>query len=445
MRANDGAWIGWPGGADDELEPFVEDGLSLVPVPLTRRGDRGVLRGLLQRHPVAALPRRRAPSRSSTASGGTPTSRSTGASPTGRRGRRRGRDGVGARLPAAAGARDAARAAARPADRLLPAHPVPAGRAVPAAAVAPPDPRGPARRRPGRLPAARRARRTSSAWCASGSATRPTATWSTCPTGAIVQAARSRSPSTPRASRSWPAGAGRDAGRGDPRAARQPHEGAARRRPARLHQGHLRPAARVRRAGRRRATSTSRTPSSSRSRRRRASGSSSTACCATTSTGWSAGINGDLGRIGRPAIHYLHASYPREEMAALFRAADVMVVTPLRDGMNLVAKEYVACRFDDDGRAGALRVRRRGRRAAAGVPGQPLRHQRHEGGDRSTAIARRARGPRPADEGDAQDGGRARRRATGPREFLAVLDEAKPPHHKHRPARRDATWVPRRR
>ena len=60
-------------------------------------------------------------------------------------------------------------------------------------------------------------------------------------------------------------------------------------------------------------------------------------------------INGDLGRIGRPAISYLHASYPREEMAALYRAADVMVVTPYRDGMNLVAKEYVACRLDDDG------------------------------------------------------------------------------------------------
>jgi trehalose 6-phosphate synthase len=60
-------------------------------------------------------------------------------------------------------------------------------------------------------------------------------------------------------------------------------------------------------------------------------------------------INGDYGRIGRPAISYLHASYPREEMAALYRAADIMVVTPYRDGMNLVAKEYVACRFDDDG------------------------------------------------------------------------------------------------
>lgn len=60
-------------------------------------------------------------------------------------------------------------------------------------------------------------------------------------------------------------------------------------------------------------------------------------------------VNGDLGKIGRPAIHYLHSSYPREEMAALYRAADIMVVTPYRDGMNLVAKEYVACRYDDDG------------------------------------------------------------------------------------------------
>ncbi|MDQ3628815.1 MAG: trehalose-6-phosphate synthase, partial [Actinomycetota bacterium] len=34
---------------------------------------------------------------------------------------------------------------------------------------------------------------------------------------------------------------------------------------------------------------------------------------------------------------------------ALYSAADVMVVTPLRDGMNLVAKEYVACRTNDDG------------------------------------------------------------------------------------------------
>jgi trehalose 6-phosphate synthase len=59
--------------------------------------------------------------------------------------------------------------------------------------------------------------------------------------------------------------------------------------------------------------------------------------------------NGRHGSIGRPAVHYLHQSYSKEEMAALYRAADVMVVTPLRDGMNLAAKEYVACRYTEDG------------------------------------------------------------------------------------------------
>ena len=60
-------------------------------------------------------------------------------------------------------------------------------------------------------------------------------------------------------------------------------------------------------------------------------------------------INGEHGEVGVAPVHYLHQSYPREEMAALYLAADVMLVTPLRDGMNLVAKEYVSCRFDDTG------------------------------------------------------------------------------------------------
>jgi alpha,alpha-trehalose-phosphate synthase [UDP-forming] len=60
-------------------------------------------------------------------------------------------------------------------------------------------------------------------------------------------------------------------------------------------------------------------------------------------------LNGDFGAIGHQAIDYLHHSYPREEMVALFLAADVMLVTALRDGMNLVAKEYVASRIDDGG------------------------------------------------------------------------------------------------
>ncbi len=61
-------------------------------------------------------------------------------------------------------------------------------------------------------------------------------------------------------------------------------------------------------------------------------------------------INGDHSPVGRPAVHYLHQSFPQEEMAALYLAADVALVTPLRDGMNLVAKEYVACRPDLGGR-----------------------------------------------------------------------------------------------
>ncbi|ADB77540.1 trehalose-6-phosphate synthase [Geodermatophilus obscurus DSM 43160] len=57
-------------------------------------------------------------------------------------------------------------------------------------------------------------------------------------------------------------------------------------------------------------------------------------------------INGVFGTLGGPAVHYINQSVPREELAALYRAADVMLVTPYRDGMNLVAKEYVAARSD---------------------------------------------------------------------------------------------------
>jgi trehalose 6-phosphate synthase len=60
-------------------------------------------------------------------------------------------------------------------------------------------------------------------------------------------------------------------------------------------------------------------------------------------------INGEFGLLGSPPIHYLHRSVSIEDLVALYVAADVMVVTPLRDGMNLVAKEYVASRYADDG------------------------------------------------------------------------------------------------
>jgi trehalose 6-phosphate synthase len=60
-------------------------------------------------------------------------------------------------------------------------------------------------------------------------------------------------------------------------------------------------------------------------------------------------INGDYATMSHTAISYHHHGYPREEMVALYLAADVMLVTALRDGMNLVAKEYVAVRRDNDG------------------------------------------------------------------------------------------------
>ncbi len=48
-------------------------------------------------------------------------------------------------------------------------------------------------------------------------------------------------------------------------------------------------------------------------------------------------------------VHWIYRALSREEVVALYRAADVLLVTPLRDGMNLVAKEFVASRIDDDG------------------------------------------------------------------------------------------------
>ena len=60
-------------------------------------------------------------------------------------------------------------------------------------------------------------------------------------------------------------------------------------------------------------------------------------------------INGEHAPLGRPALSYQHHSFDRREMTALFMAADVVLVTALRDGMNLVAKEYVASRPDLQG------------------------------------------------------------------------------------------------
>ena len=60
-------------------------------------------------------------------------------------------------------------------------------------------------------------------------------------------------------------------------------------------------------------------------------------------------INGRFGSPGYSPVEYIYRALPREEVVGLYKRADVMVVTPLRDGLNLVAKEYIASRFDGRG------------------------------------------------------------------------------------------------
>ncbi len=63
-------------------------------------------------------------------------------------------------------------------------------------------------------------------------------------------------------------------------------------------------------------------------------------------------INGALGQASWTPIRYVNRPYAREVLAGLYRAADVCLVTPMRDGMNLVAKEFVAAQ--DEGNPGVL-------------------------------------------------------------------------------------------
>jgi len=53
-------------------------------------------------------------------------------------------------------------------------------------------------------------------------------------------------------------------------------------------------------------------------------------------------INGEFAHVDWVPIRYVNQGYPREELAGFYRASEIALITPLRDGMNLVAKEYVA-------------------------------------------------------------------------------------------------------
>ena len=152
LAARRGHWVGWAGSAGPAPDPFELDGIQLHPVPLSAEEVADYYEGQSNStiwplyHDAVETP-------------GLPPALARGlpgGQPPLRRGDRPGGAargvGVGAGLPAPAGAGDAARAPAGPAHRVLPAHPVPAGRAVHAAAAARGDHPRAARGRPGRLP-----------------------------------------------------------------------------------------------------------------------------------------------------------------------------------------------------------------------------------------------------------------------------------------------------
>jgi len=60
-------------------------------------------------------------------------------------------------------------------------------------------------------------------------------------------------------------------------------------------------------------------------------------------------INGRYTEVGWTPIHYIFRMLSREELVAYYRTSEIALVTPLKDGMNLVAKEYCACSVDGDG------------------------------------------------------------------------------------------------
>ena len=62
----------------------------------------------------------------------------------------------------------------------------------------------------------------------------------------------------------------------------------------------------------------------------------------------SGSINGEFGDFDWTPVRYVHRAMPRDTLAALFRGSEVGLVTPLRDGMNLVAKEYIAAQNEED-------------------------------------------------------------------------------------------------
>jgi trehalose 6-phosphate synthase/phosphatase len=94
-------------------------------------------------------------------------------------------------------------------------------------------------------------------------------------------------------------------------------------------------------------------------------------------------LNGELGTADWTPVIYLRRSVPRSEVAALYAAADVAWVGSLRDGMNLVAKEYIACQGDG---AGVLLLSEFA--GAAGELGEAIRVNPYDGPGSADALVR---------------------------------------------------------
>jgi len=57
-------------------------------------------------------------------------------------------------------------------------------------------------------------------------------------------------------------------------------------------------------------------------------------------------INGEFAEVDWVPIRYVNQGYPREDLAGFYRASQIGLITPLRDGMNLVCMEFMAANFD---------------------------------------------------------------------------------------------------
>ena len=164
-----------------------------------------------------------------------------------------------------------------------------------------------------------------------------------------------------------------------------------RRRPARLHQGHRRAAARVRALPR--APAALAAPGQPRADRR------AVALPRAAVSRAEAPDRRDRRTHHRRASPTRHArpsptttrSSTTSSLAAWYRAADVALVTPLRDGMNLVAKEYVACHPDGDGVLVLSEFAGAARELHRGDPGEPLRAREHLPQHRDSRAARHRR------------------------------------------------------